>query len=178
MAPAVLRHSASGPTQDGLGATYRGLQAHEHNWHRLDTGPAGVELLALVEGSAQAAQRCLHEQDWDEALWHIQRGLRFLDMPMPCAQSLALQFDLATLSLQIATALPQDDEQRARHLCDQIRDAVFEVIRGMDQVPDGEVATVALLRAADILELLGDRSDAHQLRQQSLTRTGAPALGN
>jgi hypothetical protein len=178
MEPAAFRLPAPGPAQEELGATYRGLQAHEHNWHRLDTGPAGVELLALVEASAQAAQRCLHEQDWDEALWHIQRGLRFLDMPMPCAQSLALQFNLATLSLQIATALPQDDEPRARHLCDEIRDAVFEVIRGIDQVQDGEVATVALLRAADILELLGDRSDADQLRQQSLTRAGASSLGN
>lgn len=145
---------------------FRGLRAHARHWHQLENAAVHGDALELAVASCGAAQVCLDERDWDEARWHILRGRRCLETARLGAQSLALRCELAELSLRYALALSSHDEALARHLRDDTRDAVYELVRRLAGLPDTTAIGLALQCAARILDTLGDHSDAQGLRQQ------------
>jgi len=151
---------------EGQEACFGGLRAHADHWHQLENAAAHGDALELAVASCGAAQVCLDERDWDEALWHIQRGRRCLETTRLGPATLALRCELAELSLRYALALATDNEALARHLRDDTRDAVYDIVRRLAGLPDPTAIGLALQRAARILDALGDHSDAQGLRQQ------------
>lgn len=158
------------PYQDALGSSFRGLRAFEHHWRHLEVAAARGDALEFAAASASAGRACLADGDLDEALWHVQRGRRFLDLPAAGPRSLALQCELAELSLRLADLQAGADAHAARRLRDDTRDAVFEVVRRVRGMRDPGAVVSALLQAADVLEALGDHSDAQTVRLQALGR--------
>lgn len=166
------------PIQESRGSEFRGLRAFEQPWRHLEVAAARGDALELAAACANAGRACLADGDLDEALWHVQRGRRLLDMPAACPGSLALQCELAELSLRLADLQARSDEQAARRLRDDTRDAVFDVVRQVRSVRDPGAVVSALLQAADVLEALGDHSDAETVRVQALGRVAPAELQN
>lgn len=143
----------------------RGLRAHEPSWRHLEAASAQGDALALASASASAARIFLADGDGAEALWHLQRGRRFLASPGLCLHSLSVLCELATLKLQVAALQDEHDPQAARHLRDTTRDDLFDLVRRALELADG---ATAVLQAADILQALGDTADADTLRHRVL----------
>jgi len=157
-----MGYAGSTPNPGMSGQPLAGLPAFEHPWHRLERAAREDDPLAYAAASANAARICLADGDLDEALWHVRRGWRFLDLPVNCEHSLALRCELAELTLALSNQFMGDDAQ-ARRLRDDTRDAVFDILRRCDGVLE---RNATLLQVADILDALGDRSDAETVRRQ------------
>lgn len=164
------------------GGPFSGLRSFEHSWRHLEVAALRGDALEMAAASASAARACLADGDLDEALWHVQRGRQFLHTAPPCARVLALHCTLAELSLRLAQRLADGDEHAARRLCEDTRDAAFEVVRHAPDVPERGAVAVSLLEVADILEALGDDSDAETVRRQVLQglpgHVAVPSLAN
>lgn len=157
-----MGHAESTPNAGMSGQPLAGLPAFEPPWRRLERAAREGNPLAYAAASASAGRICLTDGDLDEALWHVRRGWLFLDLPVSCEHSLALRCELAALTLALSNQSMADDAQ-ARRLRDDTRDAVFDILRRCNAV-QGRHAT--LLQVADILDALGDRSDADTVRRQ------------
>lgn len=159
------------PRED-RGTSFKGLRSFEHHWRRLGVAATHGDTLEMAAASASAARACLTDGDLDEAAWHLQRSRRFLHAHRACARSLALQCELAKLGLRLADRLALDDEHAARRLREETRDDVFELVRRAGHVADRGAVAVSLLEVADVLEALGDDSDAETVRLQALRGLG------
>lgn len=154
---------------------FRGLRSFERPWRHLEVAAARGDALEMAAACASAARACLTDGDLDEAQWHLQRGRRFLDTPQASPRALALHCELAELGLRLAECFAEDDDHAARRLREDARDAVFDVVRKVRDVPQRDTAAVALRQVGDILEALGDASDAETVRLQALQGLARPA---
>lgn len=159
--------SAERALEPGAGVSpYRGLRAFEQSWRRLERAATRGDALELAAASASAGRTCLDDDDLDEAQWHLRRGRHFLDAHAPCPRGFTLRCDMAALSLQLADRYEHDDEPVARRLREETRDGLFDIVREVTQGHDPALAAT-LHRVADLLDRLGDHSDAATVRRQA-----------
>lgn len=157
-----MGYAESTPNPGTSSQPLAGIPVFERPWHRLERAAREDDPLAYAAASANAARICLADGDLDEALWHVRRGWRFLDLSVSCEHGLALRCEFAELTLALSNQSLADDAQ-ARRLRDDTRDAVFDILRRCDAVLERNTTQ---LQVAGILDALGDHSDADTVRRQ------------
>ncbi len=157
-----------------LAASFEPTPAGGEGWQRLAEAHGRGDGLALAAASAAMAQRCLAEQDLSEAHFHISRARQVLAREPAHGTGLLLQCELVGLLLALSRHSLNDAEPgAARRLADDTRDAGFQVVRHSSAIDDVGTRVAVLLRVAEYLEALGDRSDAQALRTQAFHGLGS-----
>lgn len=135
---------------------------------RAEQALAEGDLLQCVELLMIAADDCMAGQDADEALWHLQRGLRVLDHAPATPRRLMLRCQLAERLQALAQAGADHGERGAtRRLCEQARDLGFEIVGGAERLEHLGQRTGLLLRVAELFDALGDQAEAQALRERA-----------
>ncbi|MEX8517458.1 MAG: hypothetical protein AB3X44_02925 [Leptothrix sp. (in: b-proteobacteria)] len=143
--------------------------------HRAEQALSAGDCAQSAELFVTAARCCLAGQDPDEADWHLQRAARALDRGAVSARSLTLRCLVAEQTLLLSQGWAGSGERtQARRQAERARDLGFDVVRAATQMADLAARVALLLRVAELLEGLGDLSDAQALRLQAFGRLEAP----
>jgi hypothetical protein len=138
---------------------------------------------AMAEAEAEGGSS---DGEWlEQAHWRLTRAQRSLDACGPHADSLTLLCERMELQRRLSQCWAQLGHPGRRHVARELtRDLAFDVARRAERTPDLGLRVVVILRAAEVLDTLGDQSDAHALRVRAFHRlddrpaahTAVPAL--
>lgn len=142
---------------------------------RLDRARRERDHLEVAQLMIKAAATAMEAGDDDDALSHahglLVRAQHSTHAAGNGADSLNLLGDLLDLMLALrALWRAIDHPMQVRLLGEQARDLAFEIARRCERVDDLGLRVTIILRAAEALERLGDRDDAHAMRARAFYR--------
>lgn len=152
----------------------RGAQGD--SWlQRLDRARRERDHLEVAQLMLKGAADAMAAGDDDEALSHahdlLVRAQHSTHAAGNGADSLNLLGDLLDLLLRLgALWRAMDHPMQVRLIDEQARDLAFEIARRCERLDDLGLRVAIILRAAEALERLGDRDDAHAMRARAFYR--------
>jgi hypothetical protein len=109
----------------------------------------------------------------ERAQWLLTRAQRSLDACGQHADSLTLLCELLERQCRLSRCWAQLGHPGRHHVARELtRDLAFDVARRAERTHDLGLRVVVILRAAEVLDLLGDQSDALALRVRAFHRLG------
>lgn len=167
--PCRRRREASADPEPGLPA---------HGWaRRLERARQTRDHLEVAQLMLAAAASAMATIDDDEALeharWLMIRAQRSLLAAGTSAQGLDLTGELMERLVMLAQHWRVLGAPVQVHsVAEQVRDLAFDVARRVERLDDLGLRVSVMLRAAEALEQLGDRGDAHAMRARAFHRLG------
>lgn len=140
------------------------------------------ELARLLLDGADAAMAEADTETDEEALeraqWLLARTQRSLDACGAHPECLALLCDLMERQSRLSQCWERLGHAGQRHTTrERVRDLAFEVAGRATRTDDLGLRVSSTLRAAEVLDTLGDLVDAHALRARAFYKLGAAGLG-
>jgi hypothetical protein len=126
---------------------------------------------AMAEAEVEA-DACDGER-LERAQWLLARAQRSLDACGPHADSLTLLCELLEQQCRLSQCWAQRGHPGRRHVARELtRDLAFDVARRAERTADLGLRVVVILRAAEVLDMLGDQGDAHVLHVRAFHGLG------
>ena len=134
---------------------------------------ARLLLKAADQAMTEAAERD-DEESLEHAQWLLARTQRSVGATGGSADGLdAMAELLETMARLLRMWVERDRPAAARIAIEQVRDTAFDLARQIERSADLGLRCTMLLRAADVLEQVGDAVDAQSLRSRAFHRLGS-----
>jgi hypothetical protein len=131
-------------------------------------------LLAAAQGAMIDSVRDDDEESLEHAQWLLARTQRSVGVSEGDPEGIPVLADLLeAMARLLGLWTLRDRPEAARLAMEQVRDTAFDLARRVERSPDLGVLCTMLLRAADVLEQVGDASDAQALRSRAFRRLGS-----
>ncbi len=140
------------------------------------------EMARLLLDGADTAMADADGDDGDDeslerAQWLLARTQRSLDACGAHPECLTLRCELMERQYQLSQCWARLGHPGQRHAARElVRDLAFDVASRVARTEDLGLRVSVVLRAAEVLEALGDLSDAHALRARAFYKLGAASL--
>jgi len=131
-------------------------------------------LLSAARGAMVDSVREDDEESLEHAQWLLARTQRSVSVSEGDPEGLPVLADLLEAMARLLGLWTLRDRPAAARLAmEQVRDTAFDLARRVERSPDLGLMCTVLLRAADVLEQVGDASDAQALRSRAFHRLGS-----
>lgn len=156
------RQSAANDPRELLLSALRGFEAAEMNGDEDQWCEALVQLAHAYAGAGEP----------EEALALLDRGVQRSQQLESGESGLGMLCDMAELASSIAGAGEPDSgaDSAARLARERSRGCAFEAMRQVARVDDAQLQAAVILRAADVLETLGEDEEALVFRRSAMAQ--------
>ena len=155
------RQSAANDPRELLLSALRGFEAAEMAGDEAQWCEALVQLAHAYAGAGEP----------EEALALLDRGVQRSQALSSGESGLGMLCDMAELASSLAgTPDEGDGSEAARAARERSRGCAFEAMRQVARVDDAQLQAAVILRAADVLETLGEDEDALVFRRSAMAQ--------
>lgn len=131
----------------------------------------------LLDGADTAMAEADDDESLERAQWLLTRTQRSLDACGAHPDCLTLLCELMERQCRLAQCWERLGYPGQRHMTRElVRDLAFEASSRAARTEDLGLRVSVVLRAAEVLDTLGDLSDAHALRARAFYKLGAASL--
>lgn len=131
-------------------------------------------LLKAADGAMTEAVEHDDEESLEHAQWLLARTQRSVGATGGHADGIAAMAELLEAMARLLRMwIARERPAAARLAIEQVRDTAFDLARRVERCEDLGLRCAMLLRAADVLEQVGDAVDAQSLRSRAFHRLGS-----
>jgi hypothetical protein len=131
----------------------------------------------LLDGADTALSEADDDESLERAQWLLARTQRSLNACGAHPECLQLLCELMERQCRLSQCWDRLGHPGQCHAARElVRDLAFDVARRAARTEDLGLRVAVILRAAEVLDVLGDLSDAHALRARAFYKLGAASL--